>query len=368
MHRELFYIAGFDPRSPKYYYSIFKNNINKTSAIEQDQLNLGKLKKDELFYFDIEYKGCKIRYNFLAWNDIASKHFCKKFLDIFDALFISLVGYIFSGGVCKVAKHSRTQLIAGYYPILSILSIYFFIGLICYALSNFIESVILWLVISIFILYLGSKAIFYLGSKAGIFWLLSIYRFCYRYAKGEIDGIEARNESFANEIIKSLKNNQNISSEIMVVAHSVGSIIAISSVANVIRKCKALGVDISNLKLVLIGGCTPLASFHNHGDKFKNDLEVVANSGITWLDFSSKIDGACFFMVDYVKLLGRSVKNSPNLISVRFFKIYDKQTYKNIRYKWYEVHFLYLKATQIRGGYDYFYLVADPNKLEDKQF
>ena len=49
-------------------------------------------------------------------------------------------------------------------------------------------------------------------------------------------------------------------------------------------------------------------------------------------------------------------------------EIYDKKRYKNIRYKWYQVHFLYLKATQIRGGYDYFYLTIDPDKLEDKKF
>ena len=154
----------------------------------------------------------------------------------------------------------------------------------------------------------------------------------------------------------------------MVVAHSVGTILAISSVAKVIKKCKLEGLNISNLKLVLIGGCVPLTSFQKCGDKFKKELEIVANSDITWLDFSSKIDGACFFMLDYVKKSNIKAKHSPNLISVRFFKIYDKKTYKNIRYKWYKVHFLYLKATQISGGYDYFYMIADPSRLEDKVF
>ena len=67
----------------------------------------------------------------------------------------------------------------------------------------------MWIICSILLFYLATKGVFYLGMNAGIFWLLSIYRFCYKYARSEIKGINERNESFANEIIKSLKNNQN---------------------------------------------------------------------------------------------------------------------------------------------------------------
>ncbi|WP_141081014.1 hypothetical protein [Campylobacter devanensis] len=365
--REVFYIAGFDPRSPKYYYSIFKNNIHKTSAIEQNELNISKFQIDDSPYFNVDYKGVKTKYNFLIWNDIVKEHFCKRFFEVFGALFVALFNYPISGAVYMVARYSRTQLIAGYYPIVFILLSYFLTGFFCYGLSYFIQNYILWIICSILLFYLATKGIFYLGMNAGMFWLLSIYRFCYKYARSEIKGADERNESFANEIIKSLKNNQNTNDEVMIVAHSVGAIIAISSVARVIEKSKIEGLNISNLKLVLIGGCIPLVSFHKYADKFKKELEIVANSGITWLDFSSKIDGACFFKVDYIKLLRQNAK-SPKLISVGFFKIYDKKTYKNIRYKWYQVHFLYLKATQIRGGYDYFYLTIDPDKLEDKKF
>lgn len=368
MNREVFYIAGFDPRSPKYYYSIFKSNIVKTSRIEQNCLNLNKLENAEIPNFIIDYKGCKTKYNFLAWNDIVIEHFCKKFFDVFAALIAFFIGYTISGVTYMVAKYSRTQLIAGYYPLLFILFSYFMIILVCYILGSIMGITLLWGLVAILIFYLGTKAIFYIGQKAGIFWLLSIYKFCYRYAQQRVNGIDKRNEFFANAIINSIKNNQNNNTEIMVVAHSVGTILAISSVAKVIKKCKLEGLNISNLKLVLIGGCVPLTSFQKCGDKFKKELEIVANSDITWLDFSSKIDGACFFMLDYVKRSNIKAKHSPNLISVRFFKIYDKKTYKNIRYKWYKVHFLYLKATQISGGYDYFYMIADPSRLEDKVF
>lgn len=366
VNRDVFYIAGFDPRSPKYYYSIFKNNINKTSRIEQDKLNLSKLKNEDVPKFKIDYKGAQINYNFLAWNDIVAQHFCKKFFDVFGALFLFFIGYTISGVTYMVAKYSRTQLIAGYYPTIFMFLSYCIIGLICYAIGYFIEFGWLWIVICLGIILLGTRVIFYIGQKAGIFWLLSIYRFCYKYAKGEIDKIDERNESFANTIIQSVKDGK--ADEIMVVAHSVGTILAISTMAKVIKKCKAQGLSTANLKLVLIGGCVPLTSFQKCGNKFKKELEIVANSDITWLDLSSKIDGACFFMLDYVKRSGVQVKRSPKLISVRFFKIYDKKTYKNIRYKWYQVHFLYLRATQISGGYDYFYMVADPLNLENKTF
>lgn len=366
MCRDVFYIAGFDPRSPKYYYSIFKNNINKTSRIEQDKLNLSKLESGEVAKFKIDYKNAQINYNFLAWNDIVAEHFCKRFFDVFGALFLFFIGYTISGVTYMVAKHSRTQLIAGYYPTIFMLLSYFIIGVICYALGYFIGFSWIWGIVCLAIIALGTKVVFNIGEKAGIFWLLSIYRFCYKYARGEISGVDEKNESFANSIIQSIKDGK--ADEIMVVAHSVGTILAISTVSKVIEYCKAQGLSVANLKLVLIGGCVPLTSFQKCGSKFKKELEIVANSDITWIDLSSKIDGACFFMLDYVRLSGVKARRSPELISVRFFKIYNKKTYKDIRYKWYQVHFLYLRATQIGGGYDYFYMVADPLNLEKKTF
>lgn len=375
MERSVFYIAGFDPRSYKYYYSMFKNNVFKTGRLDAKSITITKLTNAKIPYFDIDYEGFKTRYYFLAWNDIVVKHFSKTFFAVILSAFIFLKAYIFtnffSNVVFKVAKESRTQLIAGLYPVLFLLLSYTLVFFLLYLLFLVMHNhLIVFVLITGVILFLASKLVLFVGDKGGIFWLLSIYAFCYQYARGAVCGVEDRNTQFALAIVENLKQNANANHETLVVAHSVGTILAVSVMAKVIEICKRENIHFNHLKLVLIGECIPLTSYHKCAMNFKAELDILAKTKFIWLDFTSKIDGACFFMLDYLKTSGVFAKAGcgPKMLSVRFFKIYTKKTYKRIRYKWYQVHFLYLKATELNGGYDYFYMVCGAKKLEEKVF
>ncbi|WP_063999741.1 hypothetical protein [Campylobacter iguaniorum] len=371
INRDVFYISGFDPRSYRYYYSMFKKNAYKTSKIQSNKISISSIKDKEKPHFLIDYKDTIIKYNFLNWNDIVTANFVKGYFYIFWTIFIWLKAYIFSGLVFKFAKETRTQLIAGFYPFLYILFSYLIVFLVIYFIWKIDLNLALFIFISLLVFYFSSKFIFYIGSKIGVFWLLSIYAFCYKYAKENIKDIDDRIDCFANQILENIKSNiDNKDHEIMIIAHSVGTILAISVLAKVIEKCENNNICIDNLKLVLLGECIPLVSFHKFAIKFRNELEVLSKSKFTWLDFTSTIDGACFPLFDYLKSSNIKTNSGcgPKFLSVRFFKIYEKATYKKIRYQWYKVHFLYLKATQINCGYDYFYLVCDGLKLENKTF
>ncbi|MDY3114291.1 MAG: hypothetical protein SOW25_08230 [Helicobacter sp.] len=364
MNREVFYIAGFDPRSPKYYYSIFKHNATKTSKIDSNSLFVSKLENNS---FDISYKNCNIKYNFLDWSDITKAHFHKTFLSVFYSLVLFLKYYFFSKVHYKIIKHSRTQLIAGYYPLFFItLSYSLVFGILTILYNCFSWNLYLFLAVFSIAFLISTKIIFSIGNRVGIFWLLSIYIFCCKYAKGDISGMSERNMEFALKIVDSLRKNSK--DEILLVSHSVGTILAISVAALVVKICKEQNISMDKLKLVTLGSCVPLTSLQKCALNFKQDLTILSKTNLIWLDFTSKIDGACFFMFDFVKIADIKAKFKPRYISVGFYRLYTKESYKKIRYKWYQVHFLYLKATEIDAGYDYFYLICDSKKLENKIF
>lgn len=366
MDRDIFYISGFDPRSYKFYHSVFKKNIQRTSNIEQDKISVEKLTYEDVPGFEINYKNFKTKYNFLCWDDIVKKHFHKSFMAVFLAILKLFKNYVFANVHFKLLKHAKIQLIAGgYYVLLFFPVMYFILAFTLYEFKDVVQNQILYILLCLVACYFGSKFIYLLAEKTGVFWLLSIYNFCYNYATQKPQDLSNRIENFANIIVCNLKQNQNSNHETIIIAHSVGGVLAVSLVAHIINLCKSQNINTKNLKLVLLGACIPLASFHKNATQFKKDLAILTNSDITCLNLTSKIDGASFYKVDYIKLAGIRAK-SPLFISVRFFKIYSKKTYKKIRYNWYKVHFLYLQATEIKGGYDYFYLVADPNNLESK--
>ncbi|MDL0089937.1 hypothetical protein [Campylobacter gastrosuis] len=366
MDRDVFYIPGFDPRSYKFYYSMFKHNVYKTSGVDNDKISITKLNDQDIPNFEINYKNFCTKYSFFDWSDIVIKHFYKRFFAVFIAFFMFLKNYIFKGIHLKLIKHATTQTITGgYYVLLFFIITYLILAFILCALNGVIQNPILYTFCCLVIAYFGTKFIYFLANKTGVFWLLSIYNFCYDYAVKKPQELDEKITNFANVITANLKENQGKNHETIIIAHSVGGIIAVSLVSRIINLCKAQNISTDNLKLILLGACMPLSSLHTNIITFKKELEILANSNITCLNLTSKIDGASFYKLDYIKLADIKAK-SPKFISVRFFKIYTQKTYKKLRYNWYEVHFLYLKATEIRGGYDYFYLVADPKNLESK--
>lgn len=356
--KDVFYLGGFDPRSPKYYYSLFKKNALKTSALAGKKADISSMKQDESF--EISCDDTQINYHFLPWHDVVKENFVKNSFDLFSVMLI--YARFCAQPLLRTYKHSHMQLIGALYPFFYVLFTYALLFCALYFLLKSFDFSLEFCALGVLLLVLGAKIIFWLGSKIHVFWLLGIYIFCLKYAQGKIP--DEKITSFAERILEALKQNQNRADyEVLVLSHSVGTILAISVLAKVIELAKAQNIDISALRLVMLGSCIPLVSFHNCCEFYKEQMRVLASSRIPCYDLSSKIDGACFPLFNYAKALNIS---APNLefLSVRFFKIYSPKTYKKIRYAWYKVHFLYLMATEIKGGYDFFGIICAANKLE----
>ncbi|EOH3627945.1 DUF829 domain-containing protein, partial [Campylobacter jejuni] len=51
MDREVFYIAGYDPKSYRFYYDLFKKNLKDYSYAFNIKADLSKIEKNEQFPF-----------------------------------------------------------------------------------------------------------------------------------------------------------------------------------------------------------------------------------------------------------------------------------------------------------------------------
>ncbi|EEP0919981.1 DUF829 domain-containing protein, partial [Campylobacter jejuni] len=58
MDREVFYIAGYDPKSYRFYYDLFKKNLKDYSYAFNIKADLSKIEKNEQFpFFQISCEG-----------------------------------------------------------------------------------------------------------------------------------------------------------------------------------------------------------------------------------------------------------------------------------------------------------------------
>lgn len=235
-------------------------------------------------FFDIDYDRYRIRYHFLEWNDIVQMHFISGIKDIFFAVFIFIFRYLKL--FFRYVKESRTQLIAGLCPCFYVVFSYALSMWLSYKISSLFPNLIISVLSFVILFYILHLLINLIGKKIAVFWLLSIFKFCYYFSYNKTYEVDKRIDDFVSTILNEIKQNRD---EILLIAHSVGTILAVEISA---RLCQILKNDdrLMRFKLVLLGECIPLVTFQKTAEFFRQSLNILSSSGIVWLDFTSKND------------------------------------------------------------------------------
>lgn len=371
MDRDVFYIAGYDPRGYRHYYNIFKKNlISQNKLLKLDfKLSRADDKTQKYPFWEIVTKEVNAKYHFLAWNDIVKDNWSQNMKNALSDCYSVFKIYIITGLFIKFGKESIYQLITGFYPffyvLLSVIFTFYCAFEALFYLSNF--HIIFGILVFVACLVFLPKIFYKLGKKLAVFWIARICSFCASWEKNKKGKLEQKIFEFSEEIFKKLEQNKHkLNYELILSAHSVGTVLCICVLAKVLRKCEECGMDFSRLKILTLGECIPLVSYQKNSSDFKKDLEYLTSKNIIWYDFTSIIDGACFPQVDFFKTSGIKTEFIPKYLSAKFHTLYKKQDYKKIKRDKYKAHFLYLYATQIKGQYDFYDFIIGAKKLEEK--
>lgn len=369
-NRLVYYVAGFDPRGARHYYNLFKKNSKEQSPINGIESDISSRKKENSFTYSWEINSVdkshkvKTTYKFLAWNNIVQSQWSNSLAEYYLDLIYCLVHYICTGVIFKFAKASPKQMIGGFYPIVFLifgLLVSLFSANLFYSYTVEHIGGVLPFLLCCFIFWLILKGFQYIGNKIGVFWLLRIFVFGVKWSRGKITGIDNTIYDFVQQIKKDISSCD--SDEVLLVSHSVGTMLVVEMMAKIIKESdKKL---YSKIKILTLGECIPLISFQKKSFEYRKNLQLICNTDdVCWVDITSKIDGACFPLLDFVGASGVNSKSQPLYLSARFHLLYDKITYKKIRRDWYKAHFLYLMANQSNKGYDFFRIVCGKYNLE----
>jgi hypothetical protein len=373
--RHVFYLSGFDPRGASFYHRIFKEEAQKQATINNIKVKIGARKKQskysQAWQIEAQDQGQSVstQYEFLRWDDLVRQNWVKSFWSIFiDFLYVSWV-YISTGTLKRVAQASRTPAITGLYPAVYIAVSGLLAILLCYAsIAVFSAFGLVWLgwLVGLILFAAFIYAAKIVGDRINVFWLLRIYAFTSRWASGDIKSIDKRIEFFAKKIFDTLRNNQQ--DEVIIISHSIGTMLAVAIAAQVVRKIEHYQLK-HQLNMITLGECIPLLSLLPKAQLIKEDLACLSSQkNIYWVDYTSPADGACFPLVDPVKISipEQQYKNSPLLLSTRFYKLYTDTHYQKIKHNFYNMHFLYLMAHDHPGQYDYYAIVLGKQSLKER--
>ncbi|MHA6964303.1 hypothetical protein [Zobellella denitrificans] len=375
--RQVFYIHGFDPRGAGHYHGLYRSQSARQANINGLDIDVSRRRRRSAHthHWQLNTRHTQTDYCYLGWDDIIRRHWAKGWLDIFGDLGYFLSAYVLSGRVIAFAKASHKQLIAGFYPALYILLSVLTSAWLALALPSLLPwqalpaaALPLQAVLSLGLFWLLIQGAKQLGNRLAVFWLLRIYAFSAKWAKGNIQGLETRTAQFADDITEAIHNTEN--DEIVVVAHSVGTMVVVPAMAAALARVTDPAL-FANKRVVLItlGECIPLISFQPAAHDFRHALALLGQDHrLLWLDYTAPTDGACFPLLDPVTSCGlkRAPNAGPQLLSPRFFTLYDPARYKKLRRAWYTMHFLYLMATDKPGPYDYFAFTAGSERMADR--
>ncbi|EAJ0360535.1 DUF829 domain-containing protein [Campylobacter lari] len=367
--RDVFYIAGYDPRGYRHYYIMFKKNLAEQNVLLNYDYTLSKAQVNTYPFWQIQTLHTNTTYTFLSWNDIVKKNWSEGIKDALSDCYSFFRIYTITGLFLKFGKESPHQLITGYYPFFYVLLSLIFTLFCAFGSLFYLQKFHIVLGILAFILSLVflPKMLYKLGKKLAVFWIARICSFCANWEKNSQGELELRMDDFARVIFEKLKENANDKNyELILSAHSVGTVLCINVLAKVLRKCEKENISFENLKVLTLGECIPLVSYQKRSFEFRKDLEYLGSKNLIWYDFTSIIDGACFAQVDFIRTSGVKAQFNPKYLSAKFHTLYKSKDYKKIKKDKYKAHFLYLFATQIQGVYNFFEFIIGKNRLEEK--
>lgn len=387
--RRVLFVSGFDPQGHLRYYPLYRDEAAKQCSTSGHRLALGNRRADgphrQTWQIDATVDGqdCTTTYDFLRWDDIVRLHWFKGHAH-YLRMTLGATWRLFSTGVLwLMLKGSWPGFYVCVRPFLMVMVELLGSALLLAFVAMMAGKMGLqWpLILAAAVGAAGVWGLNWLGRRAEttlqMGWVMRSYWFTTKQGRKQLPELDERLNQHAAYLLKVLEDPQ--VDEILVVGHSSGAMMAASMVGRACQRAPGKLAD-PRLSLLTLGQCFPILSFQPQAGHFRAELAACAESlEGRWVDVTAPTDGCCAALVDpmeAVRALGTSVacepsipylgKKRPKVLSPQFAKLFEPAHYAELRKNHFELHFQYLKASQIPGTYDFFAITAGPQRLAER--
>ena len=368
--RHVFYFSGFDPRGPAHYHSLYGEQGKLHAPLNGLDLSVGKRRRVGKLAnaWTVTAGDTVTEYEFLRWDDIIRNRWPKNEWQLLKSAVPVYWIFLKANLVGRLLKIAWPSALTVSYPIIAFLGLLLTGALLAAAVGIFLPlyaGLPLAAGILIGTIFLGR----WLDDRFRSFWLLRVYGAMQPWAYGKMPELDERIREFADHIAERIKGSD--ADEILVVGHSVGTILTVPLVVELLKRVPELGVKGPAFGLVSLGNCLPLVSLLPGSGKLREDLKTVATApGVQWFDFSARRDGASVTQVDPLKVSGISrpagIPVRPRQFPVRIVKMFPPDVYAVIKKDIFRIHFQYIMAGELLTDYDFFAITAGPMSLAER--
>ncbi|SMX36185.1 hypothetical protein [Maliponia aquimaris] len=373
--RRVFYIPGYDPIHPRRYRELYRKEGAAQAAISGYDLGLKPKRTGGLYGWHVEStiagQQTQADVEVLVWSDIVRDSMSNTIPATYAQLVRTAWEYIATGALFRLMLLRKGPVIAALYPIgmlLVQLAVALLLGWAGFALAGRLAPWLGGVATGLGLIAWGGIAwavLRWFRQKDGKFfayYLMHDYAYSARYRGANPPELEKRLAQFRAIIARALREDVD---EVLVVGHSSGAHLAVSILADLIRAGEA-PVRGPKLAFLSLGQVVPMVSFLRDAHRLRADLRYLsARPELTWVDVTAPGDGCAFALCDPVAVSGVAPKDKrwPLVFSAQFTKSLSPERWKELRWKFFRLHFQYLCAFDRPLDYDYFQITAGPISL-----
>ena len=374
--RRVFYIPGYDPIHPRRYRELYRKEGSAQARISDYQIALSPKKGGGNYGWNvaahIDGVDVEAQVDVLVWSDIVRISMSNSILATYGQLVQTAWVYIASGALWRLMKLRKGPVIAALYPVgmlLLQLLIAALAGKLLYAGLTFFGGTA-WFkgIVAADGVGLGWQVLRWFKKQDGklfAYYLMHDYAFGAATRGANPPALETRMTEFGDAIAQALRSDVD---EVLVVGHSSGAHLGVSILADLIRAGR-VPADGPALAFMTLGQVVPMVSFLRDAHRLRADLRFLSQcEGLTWVDVTAPGDGCAFALCDPVAVSGVAPEDKrwPLVFSAAFTQSLTPARWKELRWRFFRLHFQYLCAFDAPKDYDYFQITAGPHSLAER--
>ena len=369
--RRVFYIPGYDPFHPRRYRELYRKEGSAQARISSYDLELKPKNEGGRYGWQVtsQIGGAEVKSQIevLVWSDIVKGSMATGITATYVQLFKTAWTYVGSGALFRLMRLRKGPVIAALYPVVFLLAQLALAVALVWAASAVGANLLPWGRLVGLALGLGVAVALLqwfrrIDNKFFAYYLMHDYAYSAQLKGANTPEMEARMVRFGQAIAQALTEDVE---EVLLVGHSSGVHIGVSVLADLIRSGRVAdgGPALSFLSL---GQVVPMVSFLPKAQRLRADLAYLSTSdALTWVDVTAPGDGCAFALCDPVLVTGVAPadKRWPLVFSAAFTQSLSPTRWRELRWKFFRLHFQYLCAFDRPRDYDYFQITAGPLTL-----
>jgi hypothetical protein len=379
--RRVYYIAGFDPASPKKYHWLYAAQAALQGAVSGARYQVGELGQiDEItsgWRVEAEYPdGARVEvdYRFLHWFEGVRQAWPKDEPRLFLGFLDALIAYYRSGLMRAAKAEARAAWIASLSPSLFaggfLLLFALIVGLLCWTGALVASSLgAPWIVgaappLLLWLLLMPAWRRFDAFLPVG--WLGRGMIGVVGAARGRFPQFAESADAFAPKLVEAAREPS--FDEILVVSHSMGGQQACRAVGQALRLDEEFGRR-TPVRLLTLGSLMPFYSmtavYYGKDPAYGEEMAaLVAGDHVPWVDVTGPSDPGCAAALHPLLGLGLGEpEGRPHRRSPRYSELLTPESFTRLKKTPLAYHFQYIMASEKAAEYDFFRLTAGPDTI-----